>query len=357
MAMTNFELLGPFADQLREHFQKDFYILLPLFFGSALAISWFRDPFGGDLLECVKRAFVSVLLLVAFKEIANLFLAISDGISDQVGRMDGMEGVMRVLAEQTHTSSSDIFINLTKEDGWVGFAAMISSTIALFFHRIMLCVYNFSWTFLTVIAPLVLSFHVFSPKMTLNFFRSLAEIAAWQPVWAILSAMLKALPFAEALGAKNITSSDLLILDGILTLCLLGAPFIVHFTVGSGFSTFASALGPLLVATAGKTPGRLRAATGMTRTALNASSVVGDPQLRSEARAGLSSFGNKVADGVIGMAKKAPLRHQSPPGGPIHTPGNVDTTHGQLLLSPPKPTTTPPPAVVTPPPNEGPKKT
>ena len=67
----------------------------------------------------------------------------------------------------------------------------------------MLAVYHFSWSFLTILSPMILLFHVFSSKMTINLFRSMAEIASWKVIWAILSLMLNALSWGDTLELEG----------------------------------------------------------------------------------------------------------------------------------------------------------
>ena len=67
----------------------------------------------------------------------------------------------------------------------------------------MLAVYHFSWSFLTILSPMILLFHVFSSKMTINLFRSMAEIASWKVIRAILSLMLNALSWGDTLELEG----------------------------------------------------------------------------------------------------------------------------------------------------------
>ena len=112
----------------------------------------------------------------------------------------------------------------------------------------MLAVYHFSWSFLVILSPLILLFHVFSSQMTVSLFKSLVEIASWKIVWVILSVILNSLPFseAEAIEGQYIT---LIIMNFVIALCMLGTPFVVKSLIGSGFSSFAGSLNTLTGAT------------------------------------------------------------------------------------------------------------
>ena len=77
--MENFALLGSLSQSLHQEFVNLFYILLPIFFALAIAMDWFRNPAGSpDFLDTLKRAIVATLLVVAYQEIANIILSITN---------------------------------------------------------------------------------------------------------------------------------------------------------------------------------------------------------------------------------------------------------------------------------------
>ena len=158
----------------------------------------------------------------------------------------------------------------------IGFNDLVIATLTflsyflLYFARyVMVAVYHFSWVFLSLIAPIVLLFHLFSPKMSLNLFKSLLEIASWKVVWAILSAMLAALPFGSAYASSG-GYLTIIVMNFVIAIAMLATPVIVKSLVGSGFSSFASNLAPITAAAMMAAPARAMSAMKMGRAAVGA---------------------------------------------------------------------------------------
>ena len=248
--MDNYALLGDLAIKLHQDFRGLFYLLLPIFFSLSLIFAWFRNPAGGpDFVDALKRAIIATLLLVGFQEIASAILVIANGLSERISDMSGLDAVMRMAGDKArgYTLSGSSLI-LGFNDLLVATLSFLSYLILYVARYVMVAIYHFSWVFLSLLAPFLLLFHLFSSKMTLNLFRSLIEIASWQVVWSVLSAILIALPFGNAYMADG-NYLTVIVLNFVVAICMLGTPLVVHALVGNGFSAMAGTLGPV-VATA-----------------------------------------------------------------------------------------------------------
>jgi hypothetical protein len=256
--MDQFALLGPLALKLHEEFRVLYYELLPIFFALSLVFAWFRHPQGGpDFIEAIKRAFVASLLMVGFAEITDAILFVTNGIATKIDDMTGFDALMNMAGEKAKSYTlSPTSVILAFNDLLVSSLAFLSYIILYIARYIMVALFHFSWIFLSIIAPLLLLFHLFSPKITLSLFRSMAEVASWKIVWAVLSAMLAALPFGNAYMADG-NYLTVIVLNFVIALCMLGTPLVVHALVGSGLSSMTGALGPAVAATmlAGPTKG------------------------------------------------------------------------------------------------------
>jgi hypothetical protein len=122
--------------------------------------------------------------------------------------------------------------------------------------------------FLLLISPVVLLFHLFSPKITLNLFRSLIEVASWNIVWSVLSAMLTALPFGNAYMADG-NYLTVIILNVIIALAMIGTPLIVRSLIGSGLAAMAGSLGPAAVTTIVMAPAKAASMASVAREVLS----------------------------------------------------------------------------------------
>ncbi len=268
--MEHFELLGALAQKLHMELRSTYYLMLPIFFCLSLAITWLKTPTGGpDFIEVVKRSFISTLLLAGFQEITDTILFITTGLADKISDMQGLDMFMQMAGEKARSysvSSTSLLIGFN--DLIIATLTFLSYFILYFARYVMVAVYHFSWVFLSLIAPIILLFHLFSPKMTLNLFKSLIEIASWKIVWAVLSAMLAALPFGSAYAIDG-GYLTIVVMNFVIAISMLCTPMIVKSLVGSGFSTFADSLGPITAAAMMAAPTRAMSVAKMGRSTVD----------------------------------------------------------------------------------------
>ncbi len=248
--MESFALLGGLAQRLHEQFRVTYYLCLPVFFALSLVIAWFKNPQGGpDFIESLKRAVIATLLLVGFQEITDAILNLSNGLADKISDMSGLDAVMKMAEQKAkgYTLSTTSLI-LGFNDLLIAILSFLSYLFLYIARYLMVAIYHFSWVFLILISPIVLLFHLFSPKITLNLFRSLIEVASWNVVWAVLSAMLTALPFGNAYMADG-NYLTVIVLNLVIALAMLGTPLIVRSIIGSGLTAMTGSLGPAVVTT------------------------------------------------------------------------------------------------------------
>lgn len=242
--MGDFSTLSSVAQELYFELKYFYFMFLPLFLSAAIFITWLQGT--GDFVDKVKRVFVATLLLIAFPEITNTILVVTNGLANHIDDMSGIENIMKIAGDKFEKYEDTSFKSL------LIFGDLLLATLSYFSYLILYCarfimlaIYHFSWAFLTILAPIILLFHVFSSKMTINLFKNMTEIASWKIVWAILSFILKALPWGDtmALGGNYLT---LFVMNFVIALCMVATPLVVRSFVGAGFTAFASSLTPLV---------------------------------------------------------------------------------------------------------------
>ncbi len=308
--MEQFELLGALALKLHNEFKSLYYMMLPIFFAAAIGMAWFRSPQGGpEFVEVLKQIFIGSLLLVAFPEITDTILLITNGIAAKVDDMSGLENMMQMASQKAKSYTlSPTSVILAFDDLMVAVLSYLSYIVLYVARYVMVALYHFSWIFLSLISPLILLFHVFSSKMTANLFRSMVEVASWKIVWAVLSAMLVTLPFGQTYMADG-NYLTIIVLNFVIALAMLGTPLLVRSLVGSGLSAMTSAMGPAVATTMIATPAKAAGVGQIGRTILSDTS-----SYMKQAGQKLSAyFGN-------GTAPVSSTQHPSP----------------RLLLPPPK---------------------
>ena len=165
--MDQFALLGPLALKLHQEFRG---CIMNCFLYSShclLVFAWFRHPQGGpDFIEAIKRAFVATLLMVGFAEITDAILFVSNGIATKIDDMTGFDALLSMAGEKAKGYTlSPTSVILAFNDLLVSSLAFLSYIILYIARYIMVALFHFSWIFLSIIAPLLLLFHVFSPKI------------------------------------------------------------------------------------------------------------------------------------------------------------------------------------------------
>jgi hypothetical protein len=247
--MDQFAALGSVAFKVHMEMRNIYYMLLPVFFMLSVAIVWFQHPSGGaDFLDKIKRVLIATLLLVGFSEITDLMLAIANGISGKIDDMSGIDSIMQMASEKAKSyTTSSISPVLAFDDLIVAGLSYLSWAVMYFARFITVAIYHFSWVFLSIMAPLLLLFHVFTSQITLKLFVSMAEIASWKIVWSVLSVMLKALPFGTwyAMDGNYLT---IVVLNFVIAICMLGTPMVVHALVSGNFASMAAGLGGVTAA-------------------------------------------------------------------------------------------------------------
>ena len=257
--MPDWNVLGSLMNQLHDEFVNIYYLLLPVFFALAVAVTWFRHPQGSiDFLDVLKRALISTFLLIAFPEITRAIVFIADGITEKIDAVNSLDNFMRMAQEKSQSYSlSPTSILLQFDDLIIAALAFLSYIVVYIARFLTIAMYHFYWIFYTVIAPLLLLFNLFAStsQITANLFRGMIEVASWKIVWAILGAMLTALSFSKIYQIEG-NYIVLIAMNFIIAVAMLMTPKIVSSIVGHGFHSESTALGVVATAAAVAAPAR-----------------------------------------------------------------------------------------------------
>lgn len=258
--MPDWNILGSLMVDLHQEFEKIYYLLLPLFFATSIAFTWFRSPQGSiEFIDVLKRAVISTLLLVAFPEITKAIVFIADGITERIDAVNSLDTFIRMAQEKAHDYSTNPFSSILEFNEMIVSVLAFLSFLVLYIARyITIAMYHFYWIFYTVIAPLLLLFNLFSStsQITSNLFRGMIEVASWKIVWAIFGAMLTALTFGKIYA---ISGNYLVIvtMNFVIALAMLKTPKVVSSIVGQGFHSEASTFGSVVTAAMAAAPLKL----------------------------------------------------------------------------------------------------
>ena len=235
--IPNLDLLGSLARTLHDDFVHVYYLMLPVFFMIAVCIEWFKtgSP-DGNFIEILRRAFICTVLLVAFKDISQAIVMISDGLADRIDNMSGLDSFLKMASEKTATYSFSVrSLVLAFDDLIIALLSYLSYFILYIARYLTVAAYYFYWIFLSISAPLLLLFGLFrsTVQIPMNLFRTMIEVSSWKVCWAILSAMLKALALGNIYGMQG-NYLTVIVLNFVIAIAMLCVPLIVRSLTGPG---------------------------------------------------------------------------------------------------------------------------
>jgi hypothetical protein len=229
-AIEEYEKLLPVARQIYEHTSHlSWQMLLPLFLVS-VAVGYSTDlGISGAVIVRLKRLFLVALLLVAFPTIAEFSQILGVEVARSIDDMTGIDMVLDAASKRAEAYSFDLqgILNLGS-DLLVGSLVLISFVILVVARFFLLAFQHFYWFLLVALGPFLILGTLFeaSSGITKGLFKTMFQVAAWPVVWSVLSAFLKALPFASAYSVEG-NLITVVTLNLIIAVALLFSPFIV----------------------------------------------------------------------------------------------------------------------------------
>lgn len=229
-AIEEYEKLLPVARQLYEHTSHlAWQMLLPLFLVS-VALSYSTDlGITGAVLVRLKRLVIVALLLAAFPMIAEFSQIIGVEVARSIDDMTGIDMVLDAASKRAEAYSFDLqgLLNLGS-DLLIGSLVLISFVILIVARFFLLAFQHFYWFLLVALGPFLIMGTLFeaSSGITKGLFKSMFQVACWPVIWSILSAFLKALPFAATYAIEG-NLVTVVTLNLIIAVALLFSPFIV----------------------------------------------------------------------------------------------------------------------------------
>ena len=231
-AIEEYEKVLPVARMLYEHTSRlSWEMLLPLFLVS-VALSYTADlGLTGVILTRLKRLVLVALLLVSFPMIAEFCQVLGVEIAKSIDNMAGIDMILQAASKRAESYSLSLqgLLNLGA-DFISGILVLLSFVILVVARFLLLAFQHFYWFLLIAIGPFMILGMLFdaSSGITKGLFKNMFQVASWPIIWSVLSAFLKALPFASAYSTDNPGGFITVItLNLIIAIALLFSPFIV----------------------------------------------------------------------------------------------------------------------------------
>lgn len=229
-AIEEYEKLLPIARQIYEHTSHlSWQMLLPLFLVS-VALGYTSDlGLSGAVLVRLKRLVLVALLLVTFPTIAEFSQILGVEVARSIDDMTGIDMVLEAASKRAEAYSFDLqgLLNLGS-DLLIGSLVIVSFIILIVARFFLLAFQHFYWFLLVSLGPFLILGTLFeaSSGITKGLFKSMFQVACWPVIWSVLSAFLKALPFAASYSIEG-NLITVVTLNLIIAIALLFSPFIV----------------------------------------------------------------------------------------------------------------------------------
>jgi len=228
--IEEYERLLPVAKALYTHTNElAWQLLLPLFL-VACVMAYSSDlGLAGSVLSRVKRLVLVVLLLAAFPIIAEFSQIIGVEIAKSIDDMSGIDMVLDAAKKRSESYSLDLQGLLNLGNDFVMAVFVLLSYLILVIARFALLAFqHFYWLLLVVLGPFLILGTLFESAsgITKGLFKNMFQVAAWPVIWAVLSAFLKVIPFADAYATEG-GYVTIITLNLIIAIALLFSPFIV----------------------------------------------------------------------------------------------------------------------------------
>ena len=229
-AIEDYARLIPVARQLYEHTSGlAWQMLLPLFLLS-VTISYSTDlGLSGAILLRLKRLVLVAILLATFPMIAEFCQVLGVEVAKSIDDFTGIDQLLDAASKKAEGYSFNLETLLRLQSDFLFSILVILSFVVLILARFFLLAFqHFYWLLLVVLGPFFILGLLFetSSGVTKNLFKNMIQVAAWPIIWAVLSAFLKALPFADAYMGDGSTIT-VITLNLIIAVALLFSPFLV----------------------------------------------------------------------------------------------------------------------------------
>ncbi len=238
-----YDWLPGLCRELRGNILAIYWILIVPLVLFLTILEYFKIPDQGpDIPKVVRRAVISIILLLSFNEILHIISFVGDGIVDRIG---GMGNIQLVLKEMWKVISKT-------EISWLHYKEMVIFSFSLLAYIaaylgafVADALIHFCWAILYIASPLMILAYI--PEGTAgtckNLYRSLCTVMCWKILWAILGALLLKLSTAAPIQDGNDYNAILVVVMNLfIGASMLFVPFATKSLIGDGLGGFASGL-------------------------------------------------------------------------------------------------------------------
>ncbi len=198
-----------------------------------------REP---NALGVIKRAAISIILLMSFDEVIHTIAAIGDGI---VLSISPKPHINQVLDEVWKFVQSVELSWLKYKETIIWVFSLMSFIFAYLGAFIADALVHFCWAILYILSPLMILAYIpqSTAKIAIGLYRSLCTVMTWKVMWAVLGViLLKFTTNVPITEADNYNAVLLIVINVFIGLSMLFVPIATKAFLSGDFAAYSGAL-------------------------------------------------------------------------------------------------------------------
>jgi hypothetical protein len=195
-----------------------------------------------NALKVIKRAVISIILLISFDEVIHTIALVGDGIVEAISPRPYINQVLEEVWK--HIQEIELSWYKYKETIiWV--FSLMSFILAYLGAFIADALVHFCWAILFVLSPLMILAYIpeSTAKIATGLYRSLCTVMAWKILWSILGViLLRFTANAPISSGDNYNAILLIVINLFIGISMLIVPIATKAFLSADFAAFSGGL-------------------------------------------------------------------------------------------------------------------
>ena len=228
--IEEYEKLFPVAEKVYEQTSAlGYQMLLPLFLLS-VTMSYATDlSLTASVLLKLKRLILVAVLLVVFPEIAGFCQKFGVEIAKSIDDISGIDSVIQAASKRANEYSFNIkSLLMMRADIIIAGLSLFSYVLLVLARYFILAFQHFYWLLIISLSPFMILAALFEngAAITKGMFKNMIQVACWPILWAVMSAFLNGLSFADTYS-NGMDLITVITLNIIIATGLLFSPLLI----------------------------------------------------------------------------------------------------------------------------------
>ncbi|MBS1983272.1 MAG: hypothetical protein JST16_03795 [Bdellovibrionales bacterium] len=236
-----FDWLPEVCRDLRGNLVQMYWTLLVPYIVFLICLEFFRPDGSPSAGRILRRAVVSVILLLSFEECMNVIAMLSDGITDKIS---GLVKLKELLQHLKRDYADREVSWLKAREAILYIMNLIAYMIAYLGVYVADVLVHFVWSVLYIVSPLMILMYVSERTafVTSNLYKGLINVVLWKILWSILAVLLLKMTTSPAVAADSENFLTIVLMNLCIGVSMLLIPMATSSLINDGMTSAASAL-------------------------------------------------------------------------------------------------------------------